>query len=101
MNTIECAVKLSPQEKKIELCKDIVATASLVIKLRADGEIFDSQINFINFLNEAGFRTVTGKEFTKMSFRNMWSRLTPREVTDIFMELDAERDQQLIEAFIG
>lgn len=87
---------------KTELCKDIVATASLIIKLGVDGEIFDTQVNFYEFLNEAGFRTVSGKEFTKMNFRNMWARLRPEEMKEILDEFSGlRRDQDLIEAFIG
>lgn len=82
--------------KRLELAKDIVATASLLIKLGIDGSILEQQSTFIEFLNEAGFRTVTGKEFTKMSFRQMFARMTPSELSEIMSEFSAQRDFELL-----
>lgn len=70
-----------------ELCRDIVATASILIKFEMC-HILDTQSSFVEFLNAAGFRTVRGKEFSKMSFRKMWERLPPNEVNDILNEFD-------------
>lgn len=70
-----------------ELCRDIVATASILIKFEMC-HILDTQSSFVEFLNAAGFRTVRGKEFSKMSFRKMWERLPPNEVKDILNEFD-------------
>lgn len=70
-----------------ELCRDIVATASILVKFEMC-HVMDSQSSFVEFLNAAGFRTVRGKEFTKMSFRKMWERLPPREVSEILQEFD-------------
>ncbi|AIA64803.1 anti-sigma factor [Cronobacter phage S13] len=71
-----------------ELCRDIVATASILIKFEMC-HIMDSQSSFVEFLNAAGFRTVRGKEFSKMSFRKMWERLSPSEIKDILSEFDS------------
>ncbi|QHJ78860.1 MAG: hypothetical protein [Caudoviricetes sp.] len=71
----------------VELCKDIVAAASLLQKFELC-EIMESQSRFIEFLNSAGFTTVRGKEFTKMSFRKMWERIDPRLLPDILAEFD-------------
>ena len=82
--------------KRLELAKDIVATASLLIKLGIDGSILEQQSTFIEFLNEAGVRTVTGKEFTKMSFRQMFARMTPSELSEIMSEFSAQRNFELL-----
>lgn len=72
---------------KHELCRDIVATASILYKFEMC-HILENQSLFIEFLNEAGFKTVRGKEFSKMSFRNMWLRMNKKEVKDILSEFD-------------
>lgn len=71
-----------------ELCRDIVATASILIKFEMC-HILDTQSSFVDFLNAAGFRTIRGKEFSKMSFRKMWERLPPYEVREILSEFDS------------
>ena len=86
---------------KIELIKDIIATVSLIIKLEVDGEILDTQQNLIDFLNEAGFRTVRGLEFTKMSFRQMIGRLTDEERADVLSEFSAQEHYDMVNAMIG
>ncbi|AAQ17991.1 AsiA anti-sigma 70 protein [Aeromonas phage Aeh1] len=86
---------------KLELIKDIVATVSLIIKLEVDGEILDTQQNLIDFLNEAGFRTVRGLEFTKMSFRQMIGRLTPAERIEILSEFSAQEHYEMLNAMLG
>lgn len=86
---------------KLELIKDIVATVSLIIKLGVDGEILDTQQNLIDFLNEAGFRTVRGMEFTKMSFRQMIGRLTIEERQEILSEFSAQEAYEMANAMLG
>lgn len=78
-----------------ELCKDIVATASLLIKFEMC-HILDSQSSFVEFLNAAGFRTVRGKEFSKMSFRKMWERLDKKDVEIILAEFDSRNFDILV-----
>lgn len=71
--------------KKLELAKDIVAYASLLMKFGGD-DIIANQTLFIESLNIAGFKTSTGKEFTKMGFRKMFERLTPEERSEVIEE---------------
>ncbi|MGL5581371.1 MAG: hypothetical protein ACRDCE_10475, partial [Cetobacterium sp.] len=66
------------ENTRLELAKDILAFASILNKFGGES-ILENQTLFIEVLNEAGFRTQTGKEFTKMGFRNMFQRLTNRE----------------------
>lgn len=83
----------------IELCKDIVATASLLIKFDSC-HILDSQSSFVEFLNAAEFRTVRGKEFSKMSFRQMWSRLPKDKLEEILSEFDS-RNYDILAGMMG
>lgn len=71
--------------KKVELAKDIVAYASLLMKFGGD-DLIANQSLFIESLNIVGFRTQTGKEFTKMGFRKMFERMTLEEKTEIIQE---------------
>lgn len=86
---------MSSKKDRTEVPKEIVAIASVVIKLGAEGEIFDSQHNFVEFLNECGVRTTHGKELTKMNFRQMFGRLSPNELSEVMAEFDAQRDFDL------
>ncbi|ADM79962.1 anti-sigma 70 protein [Aeromonas phage phiAS5] len=86
---------------KLELVKDIIATVSLLIKLEVEGEILDTQQNLIDFLNEAGFRTVRGLEFTKMSFRQMVGRLTDEERAEVLTEFSAQEHYEMLNAMMG
>ena len=83
---------MSSKKDRTEVPKEIVAIASVVIKLGAEGEIFDSQSNFVEFLNGCGVRTMYGKELTKMNFRQMFSRLSPDELSEVMAEFSAQRD---------
>lgn len=76
----------------MEIARDIVATASLVMKLNPDSEIFDTQTSFIAFINELGFRTMRGKEWSKMNFRNLFRDLSPSEYAKVRSEFTADRD---------
>ncbi|CAL9992254.1 anti-sigma factor [Vibrio phage K567] len=60
-----------------ELALDIAAYASLLVKM-GYCECVENQKLFVEMCNEAGFRTVTGKEFSQMSFRQMFARLPAR-----------------------
>ncbi|MGL6228694.1 MAG: hypothetical protein ACRC3J_05740 [Culicoidibacterales bacterium] len=83
------------QYNSLELFKDIIATASVLIKFEMDGEILSTQSNFIAFLNEAGYRTVTGRLFTKMNFRKMIEKFTPEQIQEALSEFTADRRYQL------
>jgi hypothetical protein len=78
MEIIQTIVQSTAKDKKLEVVLDICATASILIKF-GSCHILENQSLFIAFLNESGFRTVSGKEFTKMSFRQMFDRLTYKE----------------------
>lgn len=82
----------------LELCRDIVATASILVKFEMC-HILESQSNFVDFLNSAGFRTVRGKEFSKMSFRKMWERLPKEHVELALSEFDSRNHDILIAMF--
>lgn len=69
-----------------ELALDIAAYASLLVKMGFD-ECVTNQKLFVEMCNESGFRTLTGKEFTQMSFRQMFTRLQPhakKQVREVF-----------------
>lgn len=86
----------SAKELKLELILDICATASILIKF-GSCHILENQCLFIAFLNESGFRTVSGKEFNKMNFRQMFDRLTPKERTMIITEFKkGHRDTEMV-----
>lgn len=81
---------------RVELAKDIVSFASVLIKMECD-DILANQSLFIEVLNETGFRTSTGKEFTKMSFRNIFSRLTSKEREHVIQEfMTGHRDHDVL-----
>lgn len=84
--------------KNLELHKDIIATVSILLKFEMCS-VLDSQTLFIEFLNEAGFTTVKGKKFTKMSFRNMWNRLTKDELIEVLEEFKP-RNYHLLESMM-
>ncbi|ASU00240.1 anti-sigma70 protein [Aeromonas phage AS-yj] len=84
---------------KVELMKDIVATASILAKYGCD-DILDTQSGFVDFLNELGFTTVRGKPLTIFNFRVMVSSLTPYQKKEIIKEFDAGRIDHLINCMV-
>ncbi|AAQ81544.1 asiA [Aeromonas phage 31] len=68
-----------------ENIKDIIATASLLIKFGCE-DILNKQETFVSFLNELGFRSPTGEEFTRAGFRQMMKRL-PIEQREELIEM--------------
>lgn len=83
---------------KLELAKDIIAYASILMKFHGDG-LLENQSLFVHSLNIVGFRTQTGKEFTQMSFRKMFERFTPEERREIISEFNiGHREHQLLSA---
>lgn len=82
--------------RTLELCKDIAAAASLLMKFECD-DILTNQTLFIEFLNESGFRTVKGQEFSKMSFRNMFERLPHEDRRSVIAEfMEGHRDTEVL-----
>lgn len=75
--------------KNYELAADILATFSILEKHGFD-EITGNTTNFCAFINELGFRTVTGKEFDSANlikiFRNY---ITPKEKERLIEEFSA------------
>jgi len=69
-----------------EIAADIMAMANICIRLGND-ELVENQKLWVEFLNEAGFRTVRGEEFTYMSYRQMMARLDPEFKKKIVAEL--------------
>ena len=89
-------MKPTLDELRIELAKDIIAYASVLIKMDCD-DVLENQTLFIEMLNESGYRTVTGKEFTKMSFRNLFGRLSRKEKESVIQEfLSGHRDTDVL-----
>ncbi|ADQ53169.1 AsiA anti-sigma70 protein [Aeromonas phage 65] len=85
---------------KIEVLKDIVATASILIKFGRD-DILDTQRGFIDFLSTAGFTTPSGKPLTIQNFRVMVKSLKPSQIKEIFEEFDAGRIYDMIDCMIS
>ncbi|MBF84547.1 MAG: hypothetical protein CL489_08740 [Acidobacteria bacterium] len=68
--------------KRLELVLDIVAVVKILIRTEMD-HIIDEKNLFIEFLNESGFRTLGGKEFTVANYNIMMKRLKPYEISII------------------
>ncbi len=83
-----------------ELALDIAAYASLLVKLGYDDCVTNQKL-FVEMCNEAGFRTTTGKEFTQMSFRQMFARLprgVKREVRETFSWGNIPTSESILES---
>ncbi|UYD57571.1 10 kDa anti-sigma factor [Aeromonas phage B614] len=76
-----------------ETIKDIIATASLLIKFGRE-DILNKQETFVAFLNELGFRSPTGEEFTRAGFRQMMKRL-PLEQRDELLEMFSQGHREV------
>ena len=70
-----------------ELALAIAAFGSILIKFGFE-DILENQTLFMEVCNQAGFRTITGKEFNKMSFRQMFARLGSETIEKIRNEAD-------------
>ena len=68
-----------------ELVKDITAFTLLLLRLDFD-DIVENKTLLVEVINEAGFRTVTGKEFTLQSFNAMICNLSPNTKEEILEE---------------
>lgn len=65
-----------------ELIKDIFAYGVLLVRLGFE-ECISSKTMFIAMVNEVGFRTVKGKQFTSQSFMQMVKRLDNKVKVEI------------------
>ncbi|MGL4523814.1 MAG: hypothetical protein ACRCWQ_14800 [Bacilli bacterium] len=87
--------------QKLELAKDIIAFASILSKFGGDN-ILENQTLLVEALNVAGFRTQTGKEFTKMSFRNMFERLSASDRRELMHEItQSNRSSDMVAVMFG
>lgn len=87
------------KNNKIEILKDVVATASILVKHGRE-DILDSQKHFVAFLQEIGFTTVRGCPLTQENFRKMVQSFKPSEIEKVMKEFDAARISDLIEIMI-
>ena len=65
-----------------ELALDLASFASALMKLGFD-DIVTNQKLFVEVCNESGFRTVTGLEFSQMSFRQVFGRLGSGGIAEV------------------
>lgn len=92
---------MSKITKSGELCKDIFAFGVLLTRFGYD-HILENKSLFVATLNEAGFRTTTGKEFTPQSYNIMIDRLDASivqemkdEFGDVFIMLQANEKESV------
>ncbi|UOX40366.1 10 kDa anti-sigma factor [Aeromonas phage AhFM11] len=65
-----------------ETVKDIIATASILIKMDRE-DILEDQDLFVEFLNELGFKSPSGEYFTKAGFRQMMKRIPENQKAEL------------------
>ncbi|NQX83971.1 MAG: hypothetical protein HRS57_02130 [Mycoplasmataceae bacterium] len=58
-----------------ELYLDIISFMSILYKMGFD-ECVDNDVLFVEMLNESGFRTPQGHEFSNVSYRNFMKRMS-------------------------
>lgn len=68
--------------KTNELLKDIFAFAVLLTRMGFEDCVTQQNL-FVEMLNESGFRTITGKEFTPQSWIIMIRRTDPKIIAEI------------------
>lgn len=83
--------------KTAELCKDIFAFAVLLTRFGYEDSVKNQRL-FIEMLNEAGFRTVTGVKFTQQSMYSMIKHLHSNIITEIKEEFSESLHAM---AFVG
>ena len=71
---------VSSSVSSTEIALDIMAFAQICIRLGFE-ESVENQRVFVGMINEIGFRTPRGDEFTYMGYRKMMERL-PKEIRD-------------------
>lgn len=80
-----------------EIALDIIAFTSVCIKCGFEDSVFNQRL-LVEMINEAGFRTTRGEEFTYMGYRQMMARLDPELKRKIVSECTASR---LTEHYVG
>jgi len=65
-----------------ELYLDIISFMSILYKMGFD-ESVDNEVVLVAMLNEAGFKTVQGHDFTIMSYRNFMKRVNVDTVSHV------------------
>ena len=71
-----------------ELYLDICAFMSIIYKMEHD-ELVDNTSMFVIALNESGFRTVQGQEFSRMGYENFMKRVQT-EHHDMLLKMKKE-----------
>lgn len=74
--------------KKLDIAREIITVASLLIKFDAEDIIFKKDEVFVAFINEIGIRNEAGKEFNVASYKKFMREL-----------LDNDDRAKLIEEF--
>lgn len=80
-----------------EIALDIIAFTSICIKCGFEDSVFNQRL-LVEMINEAGFRTTRGEEFTYMGYRQMMARLDPELKRKIVSECIESR---LTEHYVG
>ncbi|ALY07209.1 anti-sigma factor A [Vibrio phage vB_VmeM-32] len=71
---------------KIDLIMDMIAALSILIKFDMADEILENQHNVVAFLDELGFKTLSGQKLTVMNFRYIISSLRPNDKNKVINE---------------
>lgn len=89
--------KESVKQSSTEIACDIIAFTSILIKHGFDDAVANQRL-LVAMVNEAGFRTPRGDEFTYMGFRQMMARLDPAIKAKVVAECT---DVRFSEVLIG
>ncbi len=73
-NSVDISKREQNKIKSTELYYDIISYMSVLCKLGYEN-IVDNDVLLVEVLNETGFRTVQGHEFSNKSYRNFMSRM--------------------------
>lgn len=87
----------SKPQSTTEIALDIIAFTSICIKCGFEDSVFNQRL-LVEMINEAGFRTARGEEFTYMGYRQMMARLDPELKRKIVSECTESR---LTETYVG
>ncbi len=85
------------KQSSTEIALDIIAFVSVCIKCGFEDSVNNQRL-LVEMVNEAGFRTPRGEEFTYMGFRQMMARLDPAMKKKIVEECTESR---LTEHYVG
>jgi hypothetical protein len=78
--------KIKKLQSANEIAADVMTFANICLRLGFDESVNNQKV-FVEMINEAGFRTVSGKKFTYMSYRQMMNRLDDDFKRKIIAEL--------------